>query len=119
MSATDEELEFVHDKGMDHVTYILIIIRCVRVRPLSISHSFLNLTISAAFVIYTLIVSLVHLYATSGRNAASSSTGPSAPISLQGNGIELVPTPTTSKWQGYSRVPNGDAEAMHILGDDD
>jgi len=27
MSATDEELEFVHDNGMDHVTYILIMFR--------------------------------------------------------------------------------------------
>ena len=29
MSATDEELHFVHDEGMDHVTYILIMFRCV------------------------------------------------------------------------------------------
>ena len=29
MSATDEELDFVHDEGMDHVTYILIMFRCV------------------------------------------------------------------------------------------
>jgi hypothetical protein len=27
MSATDEELDFVHDNGMDHVTYILIMFR--------------------------------------------------------------------------------------------
>jgi len=27
MSATDEELEFAHDNGMDHVTYILIMFR--------------------------------------------------------------------------------------------
>lgn len=27
MSATDEELDFVHDNGMDHVTYILIMYR--------------------------------------------------------------------------------------------
>jgi hypothetical protein len=27
MSATDEELEHVHDAGMDHVTYILIFFR--------------------------------------------------------------------------------------------
>lgn len=29
MSATDEELEFVHAQGMDHVTYILIMFRFV------------------------------------------------------------------------------------------
>ena len=29
MSATDEELRFVHDSGMDHVTYILIMFRFV------------------------------------------------------------------------------------------
>ncbi|EIN06300.1 hypothetical protein PUNSTDRAFT_115584 [Punctularia strigosozonata HHB-11173 SS5] len=102
MSATDEELEFVHDKGMDHVTYILIIV-------------------SLAFVIYTLIVSLIHLYATSGRNAGSSSKDASgAPISLQDGAIELAPTPTTSKWKGYSRVPNdADAEDVHVIGEDD
>ena len=27
MSATDEELDYVHDSGMDHVTYILIMFR--------------------------------------------------------------------------------------------
>ena len=27
MSATDEELEFAKGKGMDHVTYILILFR--------------------------------------------------------------------------------------------
>lgn len=27
MSATDEELKFVHAQGMDHVTYILIMFR--------------------------------------------------------------------------------------------
>jgi len=29
MSATDEELDFVHDNDMDHVTYILIMFRFV------------------------------------------------------------------------------------------
>ena len=29
MSATDEELHYVHDGGMDHVTYILISFRYV------------------------------------------------------------------------------------------
>jgi hypothetical protein len=29
MSATDEQLQFVHSGGMDHVTYILIMFRYV------------------------------------------------------------------------------------------
>lgn len=29
MSATDEELHFVDGQGMDHVTYILLMFRCV------------------------------------------------------------------------------------------
>ena len=29
MSATDEELQYVHESGMDHVTYILIMFRYV------------------------------------------------------------------------------------------
>lgn len=29
MSATDEELDFVHDNEMDHVTYVLIMLRSV------------------------------------------------------------------------------------------
>jgi hypothetical protein len=33
MSATDEELNYVHDNGMDHVTYILIMFRYVCFSP--------------------------------------------------------------------------------------
>ena len=33
MSATDEELQYVHESGMDHVTYILIMFRYVCLRP--------------------------------------------------------------------------------------
>ena len=40
MSATDEELDFVHDEGMDHVTYVLIMFRYASPPPLPplISH---------------------------------------------------------------------------------
>ncbi len=34
MSATDEELQYVHEGGMDHVTYILIMFRYVCRAPL-------------------------------------------------------------------------------------
>ncbi|KAI0954682.1 hypothetical protein AcW1_006493 [Taiwanofungus camphoratus] len=89
ISATDEELDFVHDEGMDHVTYILIMF-------------------SLSFLLYTVIVSLINLYATSGRNAPSS-TGID-------HGIELAPT---SKW--YARVPVADVDAgpHHVIGEDD
>ncbi|EJF64448.1 hypothetical protein DICSQDRAFT_153454 [Dichomitus squalens LYAD-421 SS1] len=88
MSATDEELHFVNDQGMDHVTYILIMF-------------------SIAFVIYSLVVSLIHLYATSGRNAAASGKEDGA--------IELT---SANKW--YAPVPAADIEpANHVIGDDD
>jgi len=88
MSATDEELQFVHDGGMDHVTYLLIMF-------------------STAFVLYTLIVSLIHLYTVTGRNSSSAPADGS---------IELT-TPTT-KW--YARVPNTDVDTEnHVIGDDE
>ncbi|KAH9851837.1 hypothetical protein C2E23DRAFT_886061 [Lenzites betulinus] len=81
MSATDEELHFVNDQGMDHVT--------------------------VAFILYSLIVSLITLYATSGRNAATATTGEGA--------IELT---QSNKW--YTPVPAGDVEpGNHVIGDDD
>lgn len=87
MSATDEELRFANDGGMDHVTYILIMF-------------------SLAFVVYSLIVTLIRLWATTGRNSPSSDTD---------GAIELAPA---SKW--YAPVPGTDVEAeRHIIGDDD
>ena len=35
MSATDEELRYVHDLEMDHVTYILSVFRQVAFSPLA------------------------------------------------------------------------------------
>lgn len=90
MSATDEELKYAHDSGMDHVTYILIMF-------------------SMAFLIYTFIVYLIHLYTVSGRNAVKKT-----PESL-----EL----SNTKW--YSRVPNNEvgtpttAMPLHVIGEDD
>ncbi|KAF9801266.1 hypothetical protein IEO21_10165 [Rhodonia placenta] len=88
MSATDEELDFIHDLDMDHVTYVLIMF-------------------SVAFLLYTLIVTLINLYATSGRNAIAA---------VADNGIEMAPA---SKW--YARVPVADidAEPAHVIGDDE
>jgi len=86
MSGTDEELDFVHDNGMDHVTYLLIMY-------------------SMGFFIYTLVLSLLHLYVSSGRNARSKQ---------HDNSIEL----TRTKW--YARIPNVEADVhYHVVGEDD
>jgi len=93
MSATDEELQYVHESGMDHVTYILIMF-------------------SIAFVLYTHIVFLITLYATSGRNASD------APPSKDASGaIELTATPTASRGAWYSRVRT--EEPVHVIGNDE
>lgn len=51
MSATDEELRHADDVGIDYVSYALF-------------------DFSLSFIIYLVISGLVHLYATTGRNAA-------------------------------------------------
>ncbi|KAJ8695452.1 hypothetical protein PTI98_008056 [Pleurotus ostreatus] len=101
MSATDEEIEAVHESGMDHVTYILIMF-------------------SLAFTIYGLILLLLHLYATTGRHASSS---PSSPSFSGGEEIELRDTSGGgggNKW--YARVPQTPLTGgggAHVIGDDD
>lgn len=90
MSATDEELYFVNGEGMDHVTYILIMF-------------------SIAFLMYTLIVSLIHLYLITGRNTAASTS--------QDASIELT---AANKW--YAPVPvadMGEGPVHHVIGDED
>jgi hypothetical protein len=111
MSATDEELEFVHGAGMDHVTYILIFFRlgwrlyCVRCRLLT------SPSISLAFIIYALIVALLKLYATSGRNA------PGATNAARGGAIELS---GQSKLYDYERVPMTALNSeTHVVGEDE
>ncbi|THH08908.1 hypothetical protein EW146_g8840 [Bondarzewia mesenterica] len=79
MSGTDEELKFVNDNGMDHVTYVLIMY-------------------SIAFLIYAHVLFLINLYSTSGRNA------PDASVRVKdGGAIELVSP--AGNW--YSRLSNG------------
>ncbi|PPQ63108.1 hypothetical protein CVT24_005819 [Panaeolus cyanescens] len=104
MSATDEELDYVKDNEVDHVTYILIVF-------------------SFSFLLYAFIVFLVNMYTTTGRNAAGAVT-PNSKLALGADteNIELR-TGTGRKW--YSRVPNtgnrrrGMEEPTHILGDDE
>uniref|UniRef100_A0A8H8CHB8 Protein YTP1 n=1 Tax=Psilocybe cubensis TaxID=181762 RepID=A0A8H8CHB8_PSICU len=94
MSATDEELDYVHDNQMDHVTYILIVI-------------------SFAFLLYTFIVFLVNMYSTTGRNVSNVSLN-----TVDESSIEMVTPGGRSKW--YSRVPvRGNGAQTHVLGDDD
>lgn len=94
MSATDEELQYVHESGMDHVTYILIMF-------------------STAFLLYAHIVFLVTLYATSGRNAPDA-----APMKHTSSGaIELTATPSAPRGGWYSRVRS--EEPMHVIGHDE
>ncbi|KAH8989472.1 hypothetical protein EDB92DRAFT_1947422 [Lactarius akahatsu] len=94
MSATDEELQYVHESGMDHVTYILIMF-------------------STAFLLYAHIVFLVTLYATSGRNAPDA-----APMKDTSSGaIELTATPSAPRGGWYSRVRS--EEPMHVIGHDE
>ncbi|KAI0065516.1 hypothetical protein BV25DRAFT_1821953 [Artomyces pyxidatus] len=93
MSGTDEELEFVHENGMDHVTYLLIMF-------------------SIAFLLYTHILFLINLYATSGRNAPDADPH----IKDASGAIELA-TPTTGRWTGYAPVRN--EPVAHVIGDDE
>ena len=105
MSATDEELQFVHDNGMDHVTYLLIMYRCVFDHCIPIAaHVAIR---SIAFILYTFILTLINLFSSSGRNAASSN--------IHDNNIEMDTRGIRSKW--YARVPV--EPGSHIIGDED
>jgi len=106
MSATDEELNNVHDNGMDHVTYVLIMY-------------------SISFMLYFFINFLIHLYQTSGRNAPSHSQSSLAPD--EAGAIELR-TPLTAGESWYARVPTAsaphensipDTVPRHVIGDDE
>lgn len=86
MSATDEELRAVKGIDMDHVTYILIMF-------------------SLAFLLYCLMVYLIHLSLTTGRNAPGASN--------QRN-LDHIEMTAQTKW--YAPVPNSD---QHVIGDDE
>ncbi|KAG8745573.1 hypothetical protein FRC10_007751 [Ceratobasidium sp. 414] len=81
MSATDEELKAVMGIEMDHVTYILLML-------------------SLAFVIYLYANLLLHLYATTGRNAkgkAAPSTSGYTPLRVNSAlAARAALTPTTA-----------------------
>jgi hypothetical protein len=105
MSATDEQLQFVHRQGMDHVTYLL---------------SFYSL----AFLLYAFVVFLVNLYSTSGQNAAINRSD--TIFNADGSNIQMITPGGRSKW--YSRVPSrphmrgGLRQSViptHVLGDDE
>lgn len=114
MSATDEELESVDAIGMDHVTYVLIMLRyVVSVIILHIKensskpndHPFFFSSI--AFVIYTLVHVLIHLWGTTGRHAQQIALpNGQGETRLGGDAIEL------DKW--YQRVPAAEADAEAV-----
>jgi hypothetical protein len=141
MSATDEELQYVHEGGMDHVTYILIMFRygIPNTLPMLCCHLPISLFLfllfaysaphnpqSIAFLLYTHIVFLITLYATSGRNASDAAA---ASMTKYGGGgrararahapgaIELTATRTASRGAWYSRVRTEDP--MHVIGEED
>lgn len=98
MSATDEELEAVHETGMDHVTYILSMY-------------------SLAFLLYLFTQFLFHLYVTTGQNANSVYPAGEIVFAAPLNGeIELTSPRDASKW--YSRVPREEGP-VHVVGEDD
>lgn len=93
---------------MDHVTYILIMFRCVTLHPLPNIDLFSQ---SIAFALYTFIVFLIHLYSTTGRNAATKPAN---------DNVEMSSSRIRPKW--YARVPNAEANhggANYIVGDDE
>ncbi|KAI6013574.1 hypothetical protein EDC04DRAFT_2757905 [Pisolithus marmoratus] len=97
MSATDEELDAVHDTGMDHVTYILGMY-------------------SIAFLLYLFTQFLFHLYVTTGQHANSIHPAGEIVFSTSNGEIELTSPRNTSKW--YSRVPREEGP-VHVVGEDD
>lgn len=120
MSATDEELEAVHDVGMDHVTYVLGMYRCVGLpsiaRPTVCSPP-LFLPPSLAFLLYLFTLFLLNLYATSGQNADTSTHTHDVIFSAPPDGeIELTSPRDASKW--YAPVAREEG-AVHVLGADE
>ncbi|KII86016.1 hypothetical protein PLICRDRAFT_44469 [Plicaturopsis crispa FD-325 SS-3] len=101
ISATDEELRFASDNGMDHVTYILIMY-------------------SIAFLLYAYMLMLMHLYAIG--TARRESNGVDVEIEMTGGprnkwyarvpGVEGVQLPDTPRDE-FSNTP------LHVLGDDE
>jgi hypothetical protein len=94
MSATDEELDAVHDSGMDHVTYILGMY-------------------SLAFLLYLHTLFLLHLYTTTGSVQTTSDV---IFASSSHGDIELTSPRDASKW--YAPVPREEV-AILALGEDE
>jgi hypothetical protein len=110
MSATDEELKAVHGIEMDHVTYVLLML-------------------SLAFVIYLYANLLLHIYATTGRNAkgksAISSSSGYTPLPLRVDSAlaarsAVTPTTAFTPAPAYPGRPMGqdDEDVYKISGRD-
>lgn len=90
ISATDEALEYVHENGMDHVTYVLIMF-------------------SSAFALYTFILFLIHLYSTTGRNAIAKP--------VDDTSIEMTSGP---KWYArVPNAEPSHGGILHVVGDEE
>ncbi|KAG8730656.1 hypothetical protein FRC11_006190 [Ceratobasidium sp. 423] len=107
MSATDEELKAVMGIEMDHVTYVLLML-------------------SLAFVIYLYANILLHIYATSGRNATATKQPESAagytPLALRVDSTLAAPsatTPTTAftPAPAYPGRPMGMEDGVYKISD--
>jgi len=94
MSATDEELSYVENGGMDHVTYILI-------------------GFSVAFLLYSFIVFAINTYATTGLNAPSKTTKV-----IDDANIEMIVAPTGER-EWYNRVPGNNGMQYYVVGDEE
>jgi hypothetical protein len=68
--------------------------------------------ISIAFLLYTHILFLVTLYASSGRNAPDG-----ASMKNTSGAIELTSTPSASRGAWYTRVRT--EEPVHVIGNDE
>lgn len=102
ISATDEELDLVHDNEMDHVTYVLIMLRLVIEFHFPSKPLILMICLrSLAFTIYVFVLLLINMWGTTGRNSISATVA--HPQGSQEDGLEL------DKW--YQRVPVGETDA--------
>ena len=108
MSAADEELRYVSGNGIDHVTYVLIMLRQVSPSQISFVTRLLTTfhTDSLAFTIYLFVLVLINMWGTTGRHSST------APSSREGGIVQGDDEVELDKW--YRRVPAGEADAEPI-----
>jgi len=90
MSATDEELKFVHEQEMCHVTYILDMFR----------------------YLHSVVVFLIHFHSTTGRNAPSR-------VAVDDANIETTNGVGRPTWYARVPSAEASASRAHVIGDGD